>query len=265
MTNLIPMAGLGNRFFQERYKLPKPFIPVLGRPMFVTSVQSFPAADKYIFLCRREHAEKYNLAAMIDEKIPENSIVLVDNLTRGPACTCLLAEEFLDKSEGLYIGSCDYETMYDQKKYAELMEDDTIDVIIWTFRIGTIKKADPQAFAYCRAKGIDVVEVVEKRTISGTPLKDPAVVGSFTFKRSEDFLRGAKKMIAKDIHVKGEFYVGTSINQLIKEGKRAVTFEVEHYISFGNPFELQSVYYWEEFFDQMEDHPYKSRAQRPIF
>ena len=258
MTNLIPMAGLGNRFFQEKYKLPKPFIPVFTTPMFITSVQSFPKADRYIFIARQEHSQKYHMAHIVNEAFgKESRIVAIENPTEGQACTCLLAYDLLDKDDGLFIASCDYEMVYDKKKYAALLNDNTIDVIIWTFRIGSIKKANPDAFAYCRADGIEVQEVVEKRTISDNPFDDPAVVGSFTYKRGELFLRSAQKMIRKNIRVNGEFYVATSINELIKEGLRVVTFDIDQFISFGNPFELQSVYYWQEFFNALEDHPYK--------
>ena len=35
-----------------------------------------------------------------------------------------------------------------------------------------------------------------------------------------------------------------------------VFFEMDKFISFGNPFELQSVHFWQEYFDGVEDHPY---------
>ncbi len=256
MLNLIPMAGRGNRFFQERYRVPKPFIPVMGKPMLVTSVKSFPPADRYIFLGLNEHVQKYNLSSIVEQEFKEARVISVKEVTPGPACTCLLAESYLNPEEGLLIASCDYQTVYDQNRYAALVQDESIDVIIWTFRMGTIKKANPRAFAYCVTRGEEVVEVVEKRTISAAPEKDPCVAGSFTYRRSSDFIRGAKKMIERDLRVNNEFYVATSINQLIEEGKKVVTFEVDYFISFGNPFELELVQYWQEFFDQLEDHPY---------
>lgn len=256
MINLIPMAGRGNRFFQESYKVPKPFVPIKGNPMFITAVKSFPPADRYIFICLNEHFKKYKVKAIAETVPAKIEIVLVNQVTEGPACTCLLAEDKLDREEGLFIASCDYQTLYDIKKYKELLLDDSIDVIIWTFKIGTIKKADPNAFAYCKTEGKRVVEVVEKRIISDTPYKDQAVVGSFTYKKSELFLRSAKQMISKNIRVNNEFYVATSINQLIEEGHNVVYFEVDKFISFGNHFELMMFQYWQDYFDKLDDHSY---------
>lgn len=257
MINLIPMAGRGNRFFQQLYNLPKPFIPIMDEPMFLAAVKSFPSADKYIFLCRTQHVERYQLDHLFENRFQQHEVILVDELTEGQACTCLLAKKSFDLDDGLFIASCDYQTIYDEKKYEALMRDKSVDVIIWTFKIDSIKKADPKAFAYCRTEGGRVIEVVEKKTISDTPEHDLAVVGSFTYKKASAFVDGARQMIAKNIRVNNEFYVGTSINQLIAAGLNVVTFEIDQFISFGTPFELSSVHYWQEYFDALEDHPYQ--------
>ncbi|MFC1478496.1 sugar phosphate nucleotidyltransferase [Candidatus Margulisiibacteriota bacterium] len=251
MINLFPMAGSGNRFFQEKYNVPKPFIPILGKPMFISAIRSFPDADENIFIVLQEHVDKYQVNKIINTNIKNipGTIIPVNKVTEGQACTCLLAKEKLDPEEGLFISSCDYQTIYDQDKYKQLLDNDSIDVIIWTFKTGNIKKAKPEAFAYCRTEGNKVLEVVEKKVISDTPHLDPAVVGSFTYRRSELFVNGAEQMINRNIRVNNEFYVGTSINQLIEQGYNVVTFEIEKFISFGNPFELMLFQYWQEYFD----------------
>ena len=251
------MAGRGSRFFRDNYRVPKPFVTIMGNPAFLIATNSFPKADHYIFLCLQEHLKKYDIENKIKKYYSKYDIVTIDKVTQGQACTCLLAEHLFDNQKGLFIASCDYQVIYDKEKYQTLLDDDSIDVIIWTFKIGAIKKANPNAFAYCKVKNNLVSEVVEKKTISDNPYNDPAVVGSFTYKKSTLFTKGAKKMIQKDIRVNNEFYVGTSINQLIAEGAKVVTFDIDKFISFGDPFELTSLQYWEEYFDQLEDHPYK--------
>jgi hypothetical protein len=252
------MAGRGSRFFEQKYRVPKPFVPVRGRPMFLTAAASFPPADHLIFLIRAEHLARYPIAETIARTYPRHNLIPVSTLTEGQACTCLLAEELLPPQASLFIASCDYEMIYDRQRYESLHSDPEIDVIIWTFTIGAIKKANPNAFAYCRTEGDRVLEVVEKRTISDDPYNDPAVVGSFTYRTADLFIRGARQMIAKNIRVNGEFYVGTSINQLIEAGYRVVTFPIDKFISFGNPTELRHFEYWEEYFDGLPDHPYSA-------
>ena len=50
-VNLIPIAGLGLRFKNKGYKIPKPLIPINGTPMFVSAARALPKADLYIFVC----------------------------------------------------------------------------------------------------------------------------------------------------------------------------------------------------------------------
>jgi hypothetical protein len=38
----------------------------------------------------------------------------------------------------------------------------------------------------------------------------------------------------------------------LQRGKKIVIFEIEQWISFGDPFELQVFYYWQEFFTKQK-------------
>ena len=256
MISLIPMAGRGSRFVQENYSLPKPFIPIMGLPMFVASIKSFPPADKFIFICRKSFLEKYPFEDEARRNFPDCEILSVERVTEGQACTCLLAEPHMDPSKSLLISSIDYQLVYDEVAFERMRVDESIDLVVFTFQTRSITKKNPNAFAYCRVEGDRVVEVVEKRTISDKPELDPAVVGTFYYRRAGDFVRGAKEMIRKDIRVNNEFYVGTSINQLIKENLNVRVFPVDKFVSFGDPFEVHLYQAWEEYFYNEKTHPY---------
>ena len=87
MINLITLAGDGTRFANEGYKLPKPLIPVNGLPMIFRAVDSLPKADKYVFVCKKEHVEKYNLDSVLSRAYPNVEIISIDKTTEGQACT----------------------------------------------------------------------------------------------------------------------------------------------------------------------------------
>lgn len=110
----------------------------------------------------------------------------------------------------------------------------------------------PEKFAYCRVSedGITVTQVVEKETISEDPSSDPLVIGTFWYRRAIDFKLAARNMIDNNITVNDEHYVGTSINYLVEQGKNIVTFDIEQWISFGDPFELRVLEYWNEYFEK---------------
>ena len=73
-------------------------------------------------------------------------------------------------------------------------------------------------------------------------------LGSFWFRRGNDFIFAANNAINNNITVNGEHYIANSINILINQGKKIVTFEVDLWVSFGDPFELKIFEYWEDYF-----------------
>jgi NDP-sugar pyrophosphorylase family protein len=67
MNILIPMAGLGSRFADKGYSLPKPLIKFLGKPMIQHVVESLSLEGHYIFLVQKAHRIKYHLDDVLDE------------------------------------------------------------------------------------------------------------------------------------------------------------------------------------------------------
>ena len=74
-VNLIPMAGSGQRFIDKGYSVPKPLIDVNGLPMVVRAAQSLPEADRWIFICRRDHIEHYKIDKIIKKYFSEPIII----------------------------------------------------------------------------------------------------------------------------------------------------------------------------------------------
>lgn len=254
--NLIPMAGQGSRFRDYGYRVAKPLIPVRGQPMMVRAAASLPPATEWIFLPRAIDLERHPIAHTIHSVYPQAKFVPVAEATSGQAATCLLAKNLLDPGASLCIASCDYEHFYDPQAWQEILNDHTIDGVIWTCRMDMSMVRNPAAFAYCVTgdDGRTVTKLVEKQLISVNPSHDPMVVGTFWYRRAEDFVWAANAMIDKGITVNGEHYVGTSLNQLIETGKRFVIFDVDQWISFGDPHELQILEYWDNYFHPLTSH-----------
>ena len=77
MVSIVPMAGQGSRFMQDGYRLPKPFIPILGMPMFLAALRSFPDADKYVFLCRENFLGQFPFEREVRQHCPNSTIIPV--------------------------------------------------------------------------------------------------------------------------------------------------------------------------------------------
>jgi len=250
LVNLLPMAGKGSRFKKEQYNVIKPLIHMEGDPMFMKACQSFPSSDKWVFLFSKDVLDRNPLLTkLIDSKFRNPSIVPVKEHTSGQAATCLLGKEHIVPQKPLHIASCDYLVYYDEAKWKEMSSSDA-DILIWTYKLDSMLAKDMNAFAYCKVAedNLTVTEVVEKATISDEPKNDHLVIGSFWFKQGQDFINAAEYAITHDINVNGEHYVGNSLNTLIKAGKKVKVFEVEQWVSVGDPFELDIYFWWEDFF-----------------
>ncbi len=249
-TNLIPVAGLGQRFQDAGHKVLKPFIAVDNKPMFETACKTFPKSTKWFFLFQNENIQKYSLELLIKNKFENATVLGIDHETSGQASTCLIAKSQIEGHLPLFIASCDYKTIYNYEKWQQIVEDYSVDGVIWTFRLKNTLVKNYNSFAYCKTAKDQktVLEIVEKKIISETPAQDPMVVGSFWYRKASDFIVSAESMISKNTRINGEFYVGTSINQLIKNGKKIVIFDIDQWITFGDPFELEIYNYWGEYF-----------------
>ena len=107
MNVLIPMAGAGSRFAEQGYTFPKPLIEVGNKPMIQVVADNLNIEANYIFIVQKEHYEKYNLETVLNLVKPNCTIVQVEGVTEGAACTTLLAREYIDNEEPLVIANSD--------------------------------------------------------------------------------------------------------------------------------------------------------------
>ena len=247
------MAGEGKRYKDAGYKIPKPLILVSGKPMVVAAVESLPKADKWIFICRKEHIEDYGIDKVLKTYVPNITIIAVDKLTEGQASTCLLAKNLINNDEELLIGACDNGMIWDKEKFEELKKE--ADCLVWTFRNNVAVKKKPQAYGWVVIDDKNnVLKTSVKIPISENPIKDHAIIGTFWFKKGKIFVEAAENTIRnKNIRINNEFYVDSVINEVVEAGYRVKVFEVEKYICWGTPDDLKRYQYWEEFFKKYDD------------
>lgn len=247
-TTLIPAAGRGQRFRDAGFDIPKPMIPVNGKPMIVEAVSSLPETSERIFVCLEEQL-KAGLDFALSNAFPGCRIIPVKETTQGMVNTCLLAEKAWDTRKPLLISACDYGLQYDVKEFNRLIADKTIDVIVWTFRNHECVARNPDAYEYVELDENGFARrIAQKRPISATPVNDHALTSVFWFRTPQIFKEGAEALIASGKTVKGEYYIGNSINELIAAGKKVVPFEVGKFICWGTPDDLKEYEYWQDYF-----------------
>lgn len=102
-----------------------------------------------------------------------------------------------------------------------------------------------------------LIQSISVKTPLGSPASDPIVLGTFTFRRSEDFRRALERLIARNGRINGEYYIDALINDAIGLGMRCRLFEVDSYLCWGTPNDLRSFEYWQSCFHKWSSHPYR--------
>jgi len=239
MANVIPMSGSGSRFADVGYILPKPLIPVSGEPMIYRVIDSLPPADKWVFVVRTEHVERYGINELIKAKLPQAIVVVEDNPT-GQATSCMQALPYLEDDEDVFIAACDNSFLYDNEAHERLKADETVDSILWTFTDNPLLAAKPEAWGWVKVEGDGhtIADMSVKVPVSEDPRHDHAVVATFWYRRAADFRRAYELMVQQDYRVKGEFYVDSLPIFYKKLGLRSVIFDVDLYVGWGKPADL---------------------------
>lgn len=225
---LVPMAGAGSRFELAGYTFPKPLIDVNGEPMIKIVSENLNLDANFIYIVQKSHREKYNLNTLLNLISPNCTIVEVDGITEGAACTTLLAKQFINNNNPLIIANSDQIIEWNSNDFMYKMNETEVDGGIVTF-----KSTHPKwSFVKINENGF-VTEVSEKN-----PISDIATVGIYYWKNGSDYVKYAEEMINKEIRINNEFYVCPVFNQAINDGKIITIFNVDKMWGIGTPEDL---------------------------
>jgi UDP-N-acetylglucosamine diphosphorylase / glucose-1-phosphate thymidylyltransferase / UDP-N-acetylgalactosamine diphosphorylase / glucosamine-1-phosphate N-acetyltransferase / galactosamine-1-phosphate N-acetyltransferase len=208
MVVVIPMAGRGSRYSNEGYEIPKPLIPVAGKPMILWALKSLAGlvVSRYIFVLLKEHEERFNVKELIRKSIQQNvEFVLLDDVTEGQLCTVLAAKELLEKDEDVLIASSD--TLVENELNKDIKDKHFEGIISVSNLTG-----DQWSFARTNESG-QVVEVAEKVRIS-----DHASTGLYYFRRASDLIFFGEQMLANKEKTRNEYYVIPLYQKMIEAG-----------------------------------------------
>lgn len=233
MTVIITMAGLGSRFREAGYQVPKYMIEAKGKTLFEWSMDSLldynPHVSKYVFVVRREDAspgfirEKCRLYGLADVEIVE-----IDHLTDGQATTCMLAMPYCEMAEPILVYNIDTYVEPYEMKYADISGDGYIpcfhtDGDHWSFvKIDNTGKA---------------VEVREKKRIS-----DNCTLGAYYFSSAKLYQWLYKEYYSDKSRLeKNEKYIAPIYNSMIEKGMEVTIsiVPVEKVHVLGTPEELR--------------------------
>lgn len=207
---VITMGGLGSRFRQKGYELPKYMIEAKGKTLFEWSIISLEGFKKeikrYIFIVLRDLNQ--DVEDFIKQKceklgIKSYKIILLDELTDGQATTAMLAKKYWQDDERLLI--------YNIDTYVEAncMNSENLygDGFIPCFKA----QGEHWSFVKLNEKG-KVVKVKEKERIS-----DNCTLGAYYFKSCKLYEDLYKEFYGTS-KTKQEKYIAPLYDYLLKKG-----------------------------------------------
>ena len=227
MKIIVPMAGRGSRLRPHTLTIPKPLIPVAGKPIV--------------------HRLVADIAGVLNEKIDEIAFILGD-----PA---FFGEDVVESLKKLAIGLGAKPTIYRQLDpkgtghaimcaepslsgpaviaYADTLIradfnlDKDADSVIWT------KKVDnPQAYGVVNLNENDeIIELVEKPVQF---VSDQAVIGIYYFKDVSVLKKELQFVLDNNIINGGEYQINDGIKRMMAAGKVFKTGTVNEWMDCGN-------------------------------
>jgi NDP-sugar pyrophosphorylase family protein len=230
MNIVIPIAGEDTFFVPEEYHFPKPLVEVAGLPMIQRTIENIrrTLTGRLIVLARAQDCRQHSLAEVLHfAGGPDTEILTLHNQTQGSAATCLLAITYVNGDSPLVISNGDQVIDVDLSAAVATFRAADLDAGVITF-----PSIHPRwSYVRCDDSG-QIVEAAEKRVISRK-----AVAGFYYFRRGDDFVRAAMKMIMTGATTKGRYYIAPTLNQLILEGRRVGEYPIEsdQYHSFYSP------------------------------
>jgi len=210
MKVVVPMAGRGSRFSNQRAKTPKPLVLVANRPMIAWAIESLAGVSfsQIIFVALAEHERRYGVTKLVRHLVgSEAEVILLENVTEGQLCTVLAARAIINNDEDLLIASAD----------TYVASDLGFDIVHRARDCrGIISVADVPGdhWSFARTNEIGrVVEVAEKVRIS-----DHASTGLYYFASGREFVEVAEEMIGNSEKIRGEYYVIPVYQKYIQRG-----------------------------------------------
>lgn len=228
MNVIIPLAGEGKRFLDAGYSTPKPFILVNEKPMIQLVIENLNIDGRHIFIIQKKHSDEFNLQSFLKSLKPDCVVIEINEITEGPACTALIAEEYIN-DDSLVIVNCDQMIHdFDIKKLVEFVNIRKIDGVLGSF----ISTSNKNSYMLLDDQG-KVTQVKEKIVISNI-----ATNGLHFWKNGKDFVHSTKEMIEENDKYNGEFYIAPTYNYLINKGKHILPYFYNLHFPIGTPEDL---------------------------
>lgn len=219
------MAGMGKRMRPHTLTIPKPLIPIAGKPIVHRLVEDIAKVvaqpiEEVGFVIGRSFGEEVETSLLnVAASIGAQGKIYYQDEALGTAHALYCAKDLLDGN--MIVAYAD--TLF----RADFTLDAEQDGIVWVQKV-----ADPSAFGVVQVNDKNtIIDFVEK---PATYISDLAIIGIYYF-RDGAFLRSELQyLIDNDIKNSGEFQITNALENMKNKGVRFVPGQVDEWLDCGN-------------------------------
>ncbi len=250
---VIPMSGIGKRFKDAGYKIPKPLIKVRGKEIINHVVNMFEKIERVIFICNEEHLndKNLNLRKILKNLHPNTTIISIKPHKKGPIHAVLEAESILDSYKPTIVNYCDFNSFFDFPNFINYLKKDKPDGCVFTYTGFHPHMLKNTNYAYIKKNKNSVIDIQEKKPFTENPMMEEVSSGTYYFKSAQLMLKYFKKTILLDLKVKGEFYVSMAYKPMIKDGLKINSFLIDYFMQWGTPSDLEDFNWYSNVFNRI--------------
>lgn len=247
MKIIIPMAGMGNRFLDQKYKEPKPLIYVNKKRIIEYILEMFDKNDDFIFICNSYHLNTTNMKQVLLDLKPNAKIISIPQHKNGPVYTVLACLDMIDDSEEVLISYCDSPFIWNQIDFKHYIHQYNLDGCLIThtgFHPHTIETTK-MAFVKEQLDNYPLIsEVKEKESYTNTPEKEHASSGAYYFKYGLYIKKYFKDTIKYNLNYNGEYYITLVYNLCINDNLKIGYYDIPIVTMFGTPESVENFESW---------------------
>jgi glucose-1-phosphate thymidylyltransferase len=225
MNIIIPMAGLGKRMRPHTLTVPKPLLPIAGKPIVHRLVEDIAKVcpekiDTIGFIIHPSFGKEVEESLKtIAKEVGANGKIYYQQEAFGISHALLFAKE-------LFTGKV-IVAFADTLFKADFKLDTRQDGIIWVQQV-----KDPSQFGVVKLnENNQIIDMVEKPS---TFVSDLAIIGIYYFKDGAALANEMQYLIDNNIKEKGEFQFTTALANLTQKGARFIPGKVSEWLDCGN-------------------------------
>ena len=224
MKIIVPMAGKGSRLRPHTLTVPKPLIPIAGKPIVQRLVEDIAKVagekiEEIAFIIGDFGAEVEQSLIKIAESLGAKASIYVQNEALGTAHAIKCAEQSMQGN--VVIAFAD--TLFK----ADFTLDTNADGVIWVKKVD-----DPSAFGVVKLDDYGfITDFIEKPQ---TFVSDLAIIGIYYFNSAEKLMAEINYIMENDIKVSGEYQLTTALENLRKKDAKFSLGKVDDWMDCGN-------------------------------